>query len=148
MTAEDVKFSLTARSTAPRARFAEVLEVIKSIEVVDPYTVQIALKAYDPIFLLRVVGYQAGYIVSKKAVEKYGDQFKWNAVGTGPFYFDRHLPREKVVLKAFDKYHAGRPQIDEVQWFDVPEDDKLIGLRRGPSTSCTWRQSRPTSPIR
>ena len=133
LTAEDVKFSLDRQiKRAPGTRFAEVLEVVKSIEVVDPYTVQIVLKAFDPIFLLRVVGYQAGYIVSKKAVEKYGDQFKWNAVGTGPFYFDRHSPREKVVLKAFDQYHGGRPQIDEVHWFDVPEDaTKLIGLEKG-----------------
>jgi ABC-type transport system substrate-binding protein len=93
---------------APGMRFGVNLEVIKSIEVVDPYTVQIAMKAFDPIFLLRMVGYQQGYIVSKKAAEKEGEQFKWNPVGTGPFYFDRHLPREKVVLKAFDKYHAGR----------------------------------------
>jgi peptide/nickel transport system substrate-binding protein len=79
-----------------------------------------------------MVGYQQGYIVSKKAVEKHGEQFKWNPVGTGPFYFDRHLPREKLILKAFDKYHAGRPQIDEVHWFDVPEDaTKLIGLEKG-----------------
>ena len=133
LTAEDVKFSFDRQiKRAPGTRFAEVIETIKSIEVVDPYTVQIALKAFDPIFLLRVVGYQAGYIVSKKAVEKYGEQFKWNPVGTGPFYFERHSPREKVVLKAFDKYHAGRPQIDEVHWFDVPEDaTKLIGLEKG-----------------
>jgi ABC-type transport system substrate-binding protein len=39
------------------------------------------------------------------------------------------LPRERIVLKAFDKFHAGRPQIDEVHRFDVPEDaTKLIGL--------------------
>src|SRR5262247_3551609 len=73
MTAEDVKFSFERQiKRAPGTRFAEVLEVIKSIEVVDPYTVQIALKSYDPIFLLRVVGYQAGYVVSKKAAEKHG----------------------------------------------------------------------------
>jgi peptide/nickel transport system substrate-binding protein len=133
LTAEDVKFSFDRQiNRAPGTRFAEVLETVKSIEVVDPYTVQIALKAFDPIFLLRVVGYQAGYIVSKKAVEKHGDQFKWNPVGTGPFYFERHSPREKIVLKAFDKYHGGRPQIDEVHWFDVPEDaTKLIGLEKG-----------------
>ncbi len=133
MTAEDVKFSFERQiKRGPGTRFAEVLEVIKSIEVVDPYTVQIVLKSYDPIFLLRMVGYQQGYIVSKKAVEKYGDQYKWNPVGTGPFYFDRHSPREKVVLKAFDKYYGGRPQIDEVHWYDVPEDaTKLIGLEKG-----------------
>ena len=133
LTAEDVKFSFDRQiNKAPGTRFGVNLEVIKSIEVVDPYTVQIALKSFDPILLLRMVGYQQGYIVSKKAAEKHGEQFKWNPVGTGPFYFDRHSPREKIVLKAFDKYHGGRPQIDEVHWLDVPEDaTKLIGLEKG-----------------
>ena len=37
-----------------------------------------------------------------------------------------------MILKAFDKYYFGRPQIDEVHWFDVPEDaTKLIGLEKG-----------------
>jgi peptide/nickel transport system substrate-binding protein len=133
MTAEDVKYSFERQmKRAPGTRFGVNLEVIKGIEVLDPHTVQITLKAFDPIFLLRMVGYQQGYIISKKAAEKFGEQFKWNPIGTGPFYFDRHAPREKVVLKAFDKYHAGRPQVDEVNWFDVPEDStKLIGLEKG-----------------
>jgi len=133
LTAEDVKFSFERQiQRTPGTRFGVNLQVIKSIEVVDPHTVQITLKSYDAIFLLRMVGYQQGYIISKKAAEKHGEQFKWNPVGTGPFYFERHSPREKIVLKAFDKYHAGRPQIDEVHWFDVPEDaTKLIGLEKG-----------------
>jgi len=133
LTAEDVKFSFERQmNRMPGTRFGVNLSTIKSIEVVDPHTVQIALKAFDPIFLLRMVGYQQGYIVSKKAVEKLGDQFKWNPVGTGPFYFERHSPREKVVLKAFDKFPGGKPQIDEVDWYDVPEDaTKLIGLEKG-----------------
>jgi peptide/nickel transport system substrate-binding protein len=133
MTAEDVKFSFERQiHKAPGTRYGVNLDVIKSIEIVDPYTLQIVLKAFDPIFLLRMVGYQQGYIVSKKAVEKLGDGFKWNPIGTGPFYFERSSPREKIVLKAFDKYHAGRPQIDEVDWYDVPEDaTKLIGLEKG-----------------
>src|SRR5215467_9191442 len=133
LTAEDVKFSFERQiNKAPGTRYGVNLDVIKSIEVVDPHTVQIVLKSYDPIFLLRMVGYQQGYIISKKAADKLGDGFKWNPVGTGPFYFDRHSPREKIVLKAFDKFHAGKPQIDEVNWFDVPEDaTKLIGLEKG-----------------
>jgi peptide/nickel transport system substrate-binding protein len=133
MTADDVKWSFERQiHRAPGTRFGVNLEVIKSIEVIDPHTVQFALKAFDPIFLLRMVGYQQGYILSKKAAEKYGEQFKWNPVGTGPFYFERHSPRERVVLKAFDKFAAGRPQIDEINWFDVPEDaTKLIGLEKG-----------------
>jgi peptide/nickel transport system substrate-binding protein len=132
MTAEDVKFSFERQtSRTPGMRYGVNLDVIKSIEVLDPYTVQIALKAFDAIFLLRMVGYQQGYIVSKKAATNH-DQFKWSPVGTGPFYFERHTPREKIILKAFDKFHAGRPQVDEVHWFDVPEDaTKLIGLEKG-----------------
>src|ERR687888_1712435 len=133
MTAEDVKFSFERQIQRTKGMlFAQNMDVIKEITVVDPYTVQITLKAYDPVFLLRMVGYQHGYIVSKKAAEKFGDQFGWNPVGTGPFYFDKHLPREKVIFKAHDKYYFGRPQIDEVHWFDVPEEaTKLIGLEKG-----------------
>ena len=131
MTAEDVKYSFD-RQKGPGMRFAANIDVIKSVEVVDPYTVQIALKGFDPIFLLRMVGYQAGYIVSKKAGEKFGDQFKWSPIGTGPFVFERNAPRQKLVMRAFDRFYAGRPQIDEINWFDVPEDHtKLIGLEKG-----------------
>ncbi len=132
MTAEDVKFSFERQlNKTPGTRYGVNLDVIKGIEILNPHTVQIQLKTFDAIFLLRMVGYQQGYIVSKKAAADH-EKFKWNPVGTGPFYFDRHSPREKIVMKAFDKFYAGKPQIDEVHWFDVPEDStKLIGLEKG-----------------
>lgn len=132
-TAEDVKFSFERQiQRAKGTRFAQNLDVIKDIKVIDPYTVEISLDSFDPVFPLRMAGYQQGYIISKKAVEKYGDNYGWNPAGTGPFYFDRHLPREKLILKAHKDYYFGRPQIDEVHWFDVPEDaTKLIGLEKG-----------------
>src|SRR5919109_2068958 len=50
MTAEDVKFSFERQiQRAPGTRFAQELEVIKDIAVVDPHTVQITLKDYDPV---------------------------------------------------------------------------------------------------
>lgn len=133
MTAEDVKFSFERQIKRTKGMlFTQNLDVIQEITVVDPYTLRLALKSYDPVFLLRMVGYQHGYIVSKKAAEQFGEQFGWNPVGTGPFYFDKHLPREKVIFKAHDPYYFGRPQVDEVHWFDVPEDaTKLIGLEKG-----------------
>ena len=133
LTAEDVKYSFERQLRRERGmRFAKNLDVIQDITVVDPYTVRITLKQYDPVFPLRMVGYQQGYIVSKAAALEAGDQFGWNPVGTGPFYFHRRLPREKVVFRAFEDYHDGRPVIDEIHWFDVPEDaTKLIGLEKG-----------------
>jgi peptide/nickel transport system substrate-binding protein len=85
--AEDMKSSSERQRQRTKGMlFAQNLDVIKELTVVDPYTVQITLKAYDPVFLLRMVGYQHGYIVSKKAAEQFGDLFGWNLVGTGPFY--------------------------------------------------------------
>ncbi len=133
-TAEDVKYSFERQLQRKKGmRFAKNLDVIKEIKILGPYEVRITLKQYDPVFPLRMVGYQQGYIVSKKAAEKVGhDNFGWNPVGTGPFYFHKHLPREKVIFRAFKEYHTGRPQIDEIHWYDVPEDaTKLIGLEKG-----------------
>lgn len=133
MTAEDVKFSYDRQLKEEKGmRFSKNFIDIKEITVIDPHTVQIALKEFNPIFPLLVAGYQQGYIVSKKAVEQHGDKFEWNPVGTGPFYFDKHLPREKIILKANKDYYFGKPNIDEVHYFDVPEDaTKLIGLEKG-----------------
>src|SRR5919108_1468751 len=90
LTAEDVKFSFERQiNKAPGTRYGVNLDVIKSIEIVNPHTVQIALKSFDAIFLLRMVGYQQGYIISKKAATDH-DKFKWSPVGTGPFFFERH----------------------------------------------------------
>jgi peptide/nickel transport system substrate-binding protein len=71
-TAEDVKYSFERQLERKKGmRFAKNLDVIKSIDIIDPYTVKITLKQFDPVFPLRIVGYQQGYIVSKKAVEKW-----------------------------------------------------------------------------
>jgi peptide/nickel transport system substrate-binding protein len=132
-TAEDVKFSFERQIKRTKGtRFGKNLTMIKEMTPLDPHTIRITLKSYDPVFPLRMAGYQQGYIISKKAAEKYGDKIRWNPVGTGPFYFHQHLPREKIVLKANKNYYFGRPQIDEVHVFVVPEDStKMIGLEKG-----------------
>ena len=57
VTAEDVKFSFERQiKRAPGTRFGVNLEMIKAIEVVDPHTVQIVLKAFDPVFPIRTAG--------------------------------------------------------------------------------------------
>lgn len=133
LTAEDVKFSFERQiARGKNLKYTQNLAVIKAIEVIDSHTVQIALNGYDPVFPLRMAGYQQGYIVSKKAAEQHGDKFAWNPVGTGPFYFERHVPRDRVVLRAHPQYHGGKPAIERVNWFDVPEDaTKLLGIEKG-----------------
>lgn len=143
MTAEDVKFSFERQMRdTQHMPYANNLDVIRSINVVNKHVVRIALKYPDPVFPLRIVGYQQGYIVSKQAVQQYGEQFQWNPVGTGPFYFEQLMKDEKIILKAHHAYldprEAGkgltsmRPSMSEVHWFDVRDDAmKLLGLQYG-----------------
>src|SRR6266496_5942059 len=59
LTAEDVKFSFERQiKKAPGTRYGKNLDVIKGIEILDPYTLQITLKSFDPVFPLRMVGYE------------------------------------------------------------------------------------------
>ncbi len=143
MTAEDVKFSFERQMHDPqRMAYAKNLDVISSIEVVNNRTLWITLNHPDPIFLLRLAGYQQGYIVSKKAVQQFNEQFAWNPVGTGPFYFEQRIKNEKIILKAHHAYRnpyrsdeessSAYPNISEVHWFDVRDDaTKLLGLKYG-----------------
>ena len=143
MTADDVKFSFERQlQGSQHMAYTRNLDIISAIDVINSHTLSITLKYPDPLFPLRIVGYQQGYIVSKKAVQLYGERFQWNPVGTGPFYFDQRLVDEKIILKTHFAYqdpletHQGatikRSNIDEVHWFDVRDDaTALLGLKHG-----------------
>ena len=56
---------------------------VSGIKVLDDYTVQITLNVRSSSFLYILAG-QAGYIIPKEAVDKYGNMAH---IGTGPFSF-------------------------------------------------------------
>lgn len=133
LTAEDVKFSIEKvmdpKGGSPfRSQFANVSEV----KILDKYTVQLILKGPDPFLLLRVMDYQGGIVVSKKAVEKFGKDFKINPVGTGPFMFVEYRPRERVILKRNDDYFRGKPILERVEYIFMPEiNSRLLAFQKG-----------------
>lgn len=130
LTADDVKFSLERNKTETspwRASYENV-----SVEVLDDYTVRVTLDEPDPFFLLSVNNYRGGFIVSRKAVEHYGADFKLNPVGTGPFQFQSHTPRDRVELVRHEQYFRGAPAIERVEWLFMPEPgSRELALRRG-----------------
>lgn len=133
LTAEDVKFSIERvmdpKTGSPfRTQFANFAEV----KVLDKYTVQLILKRPDPFLLLRVMDYQGGIVVNKKAVEKFGKDFKVNPVGTGPFEFVEYRPRERVILKRNDLYFRGKPILERVEYIFMPEiNSRLLAFQKG-----------------
>jgi peptide/nickel transport system substrate-binding protein len=66
---------------------------IESVDVIDDYTVDMKLKAPDPVLLTKLAGY-GGMIVPPKYIQEKGeDNFNLNPVGTGAFKFVSYAPR-------------------------------------------------------
>jgi peptide/nickel transport system substrate-binding protein/oligopeptide transport system substrate-binding protein len=99
MTADDVKYSIertvNPKTQSPGAGFFGMIEGfdavasgksenISGIEVVDPSTVKFTLSRPDATFL-HVMAINFSFVVPKEEVEKYGEDFGKNPVGTGAF---------------------------------------------------------------
>jgi peptide/nickel transport system substrate-binding protein len=122
MTADDVAFSLKKAGDAKTSAFSSELQPIKTIEVVDPYTLRLVLAQNIPSLLGIVTDYAEGYIVSKKAVEQRGDGFKRNPIGTGPFAFASDTPSQSLELVANDTYFRGTPKLRKISYRFIPSD--------------------------
>ena len=132
MDADDVVYSLTRAADPQRSTFASDLAGVKSIEKLDPVTVRITLKYPDVNFLGHVADYHGGNIVSRKAVEKLGDGFGANPVGTGPFAFADHVTQQYLRLVANPNYFRGKPAIDTIMMRMIPADSaRELAFRSG-----------------
>ena len=122
LTAEDVVFSLNKAAEKTTSTAYKEYSAIESVVAVDPYTVKITLNQKVPFFLGAVVNYHGGFILSKKAWEKLGDQAPMNPIGTGPFAFAEYQSKRYIELKSNDKYFRGKPTIDKINYRFMPDE--------------------------
>lgn len=106
-------------------------EIVDKITGVDEFTVQIHLKtAYAPFLYTLTI--HAFSIVSPTALQKWGEDFTSNPVGTGPFKFVQWDRNDKIVLEANDTYWGGRPPLDRIIFQSIPDNSvRLIKLQEG-----------------
>ena len=106
-----------------------LLKSITKVVAIDAATVEIDVAApYAPL-----LGDLAMYpMVSPTAVQRLGDAFKTNPVGTGPFAFESWVVGEHVVVKRFAGYW-GTPALLERIVFRVVVDarQRLVELESG-----------------
>ena len=133
LSADDVKFSYDrVLDPATASRYKGEFKLVETIEVVDPHTVRIRLKSKYPGFLNKLAGYNQGFVVSRKAMEKLGDQYATNPIGTGPFVFDSWSPKNQVILVANKEYFQGAPKLDRIVFRLIQEETTAeIALQRG-----------------
>jgi peptide/nickel transport system substrate-binding protein len=132
LAAEDIIFSLERARNPKISAFSSDFAEVKSIEAVDPYTVKITLSKPVPFFLGVVCNYHGGFIVSKKAVEKMGEKFKMNPIGTGPFVFEEYKSKQYVSAVAHKDYFRGSPKIDRIIYRYIPStSSRELAFRNG-----------------
>jgi peptide/nickel transport system substrate-binding protein len=133
LTAEDVKFSYDrVLDPATASRYKGEFKLVEAVEIVDPHTVRIRLKSKYPGFLNKVAAYNQGFVVSRKAMEKLGDQYQTAPIGTGPFVFESWAPKNQVVLIANKDYFLGAPKLDRLVFRVIQEETTAeIALQRG-----------------
>ncbi|MFZ5540686.1 MAG: ABC transporter substrate-binding protein, partial [Pseudomonadota bacterium] len=119
--AEAAKFSLERHLTMQGSfRKAEIAQIDK-VEVVDPLTIRLLLKApFAP--LIAQLTDRAGMMVSPKAAKALGDKFGTAPVCAGPYRFVERVPQDRIVVERFaDYWDKGRVHIDRIVYRPIQD---------------------------
>ena len=81
-----------------------VLQNVKSLESVNDSLLKFTLKKPFPAFL-GLLSMKYCSVIPHEAIEEYGENFRSNPVGTGPFTFKRWEENVKLVLRKNPNYH-------------------------------------------
>jgi peptide/nickel transport system substrate-binding protein len=106
--------------------------VIKEVVAKDKYTVEFHLNFPQAPFLNNLAMSPFG-IASPEAIEKYGEKFGENPVGTGPFKFVDWKKNDSITLeKNPDYWNQGYPKLDKVIFRSIPDNsNRLTALKSG-----------------
>ena len=77
---------------------------VDGIKVIDPLTIQFTLKEPNSIFLYNLAR-PFTFVFAKEAYEKYKQEMRVKAVGTGPFIISSIMKELPVILKRNDHYY-------------------------------------------
>lgn len=107
---------------------------IKSVDVVDEFTVKITLSEPNNEWLrLGMEDCPQMYIISPEAIKKYGDeQLPLHPTGTGPFKFVEREPGVKIVLERNDEYWGEKAKLDRVIFREMEDPTtRMSAFRAG-----------------
>ena len=130
--AEAAKFSLERHLTLPTSFRKPELAALDRVEVVDPLTIRLALKApFSP--LISQLTDRAGMMVSPKAAKEAGDKFGLKPVCAGPYKFVERVQQDRIVVEKFADYWTKQNiHIDRITYLPIVDATvRLANLKSG-----------------
>jgi peptide/nickel transport system substrate-binding protein len=132
MDAESVRLSLERHRTLKGSNRASELAPVEAVEVVDPLTIRLRLKApFSP--LIAQLTDRAGMPLSPTAVNKLGEKFGTAPVCVGPWQFAERVAQDRIVVeKSTHYFDPGQAKFDKIIFRIIPDDNvRLANLRSG-----------------
>src|ERR1700748_695545 len=130
--AEAAKFSLERHLTMPGSFRKSELASVDHVEVVDPLTIKLVLKApFSP--LIAQLTDRAGMMMSPKAVKEEGDKFGQHPVCAGPYKFVERVQQDRMVFEKFaDYWNKDNVFIDRIVYQPIVDATvRLANLKSG-----------------
>jgi ABC-type transport system substrate-binding protein len=93
---------------------SEIFDKIKNINIIDSLSFEFVL--YEPfsIFLYVLASPESFQVMSEHAIAKYDTLIGRHPVGTGPFYLNKWVDGEKIILNKFKKYWGEHGNLNEI----------------------------------
>jgi peptide/nickel transport system substrate-binding protein len=132
MDAAAVKYSLDRHLSWKFSVRKSELSSVESVDVVDPLTIKLNLKApFSP--LLSQLTDRAGMMVSPKAAEAEGDRFGLKPVCAGPYKFVERVQQDRIVVEKFaDYWNKDQVFIDKITYLPIVDGTvRLANLKSG-----------------
>jgi peptide/nickel transport system substrate-binding protein len=100
---------------------------LSGFEVIDDQTFRVMTEKPDPGFLQRLASPLMAVVPPEAVVE---GQPEWvdQPVGAGPFKFVEWKTNEKIVLEAWDDFFLGRPAVDRIEYWVVPDRTTALAM--------------------
>lgn len=94
---------------------------IEEIRTPDPLTIVFRTKSpFGPF--LNYLAHGGGGIVSRAAVEQWGEDYPLHPVGAGPYKLEEFIPGESATLVRNEEYWNGTPTLEQINFRTIPED--------------------------
>ncbi len=130
VTAEDAKYSI--ERFRKKSAFRSRLDVVKSVDVVDRYTLRVTLKEPDAPFLNHLAASTYLAILPREVEAKFKDFNRPDAmIGSGPFMLKTYRKGSQIVFERNpDYYMKGLPYLDGVVIEITPQAAARVSLFR------------------